>query len=87
MENDITIYSTRNKNRLTAHLLFVEWIDSLCISKGITYYRLRKDCDLPSAFLYNVKNGYHKHSISIDVIILISKHYNYNFSLSDFMDF
>jgi len=85
IKNDNTTYEIRNANRLKAHLLFIRWIDSLCVSKGITYYRIAKDCELPYAFLSNVKHGHHKYSVTIDVIILISKHYNYPFILSDFL--
>lgn len=85
IEKSTTIYTQRNINRLRAHKIFIQWIESLCISKGITMYRIGKDCDLPEQFLYNVKNGHHKYSIAIDVIILISKHYNYPFILSDFL--
>jgi len=85
IKNETTIYTQRNINRLQAHLLFIRWIESLCISKGITMYRIGKDCNLPEQFLYNVKNGHHKYSIAIDVIILISKQYNYPFILSDLL--
>jgi transcriptional regulator with XRE-family HTH domain len=85
VQNDNPIYEIRNKNRVKAHLLFIQWIDSLCASKGITYYRIAKDCELPLNFLSNVKCGYHKYSVSIDVIILISSRYNYPFILSDYL--
>lgn len=85
IKTDSTTYTIRNANRLKAHLLFIRWIDSLCMANGITYYRIAKDCDLPYTFLSNVKNGHHKYSITIDVIILISKQYNYPFILSELL--
>jgi hypothetical protein len=85
IKNDNTTYEIRNANRLKAHLLFIRWIDSLCISKGITYYRIAKDCELPYAFLSNVKHGHHKYSVTIDVIILISNRYQFPFNLCDYL--
>jgi hypothetical protein len=82
---DNTKYEIRNLNRLRAHKTFINWIDSLCISNGITYYRITKDCILPTNYLYNVKHGYYQYSISLDVIMLISKQYNYPFLLSDYL--
>ena len=85
MQTDNTKYEKRNKNRLKAQSLFMQWVESLCIDKGITIYRITKECELPINYLYNVKNGYYQYSISFDVILLISTRYNYPFILSDYL--
>ena len=85
IKTDITTYEIRNANRLKAHLLFIRWIDALCLANGITYYKLSKQCQLPINYLYNIKHGYYKYSVSLDVIIIISKQYNYPFILSELL--
>lgn len=82
---DNTKYELRNLNRLRAHKTFINWIESLCLANSITYYRITKDCILPTNYLYNVKHGYYQYSISLDVIMLISNRYNYPFNLTDFL--
>lgn len=81
----ITKYDIRNSNRLKAHKLFIRWIDSICLTNGITYYRLSKDCLLPINYLYNIKHGYYKHSVTLDVIMLISNRYQFPFNLPDYL--
>jgi hypothetical protein len=85
VQTDNTKYEKRNNNRLKAQSLFMQWVESLCIDKGITIYRITKECELPTNYLYNVKNGYYQYSISFDVILLISSRYNYPFILSDLL--
>ncbi len=64
-----------------SNAVFRLYLLDLIQSKGITKYKLAKDCKIQPAFIYNKINGYSRHYVSILTIQLIANTHNFNFDL------
>jgi len=79
------ISAERKQLTKDGQLAFLRYIDALCLANNISVYRLLLDCNLPSSFVSNLRKGYRTYPISLDIVILLSRRYNFPFILSDYL--
>lgn len=79
------ISAERKQLTKDGQMAFLHYIDALCLANNISIYRLLLDCNLPRTFISNLRKGYRTYPISLDIVILLSRRYNYPFNLSDFL--
>ena len=66
-------------------MAFLRYVDALCLANNISVYRLLLDCSLPRTFISNLRKGYRTYPISLDIVILLSRRYQFPFLLSDYL--